>query len=69
MRLAKSEALVRTLANGALVKDAKALQALLAIMRATGLIAEEAAVDPSPQLDPEDDALIADFLRRHGAER
>jgi len=67
--LAKSEALVRTLVNGALMKDAKALQALLAIMRATGLIAEETAIDPSPELDPEDEALIADFLRRQGQGR
>jgi Family of unknown function (DUF5681) len=64
--LPKREALVRTLVNGALMKDAKSLQALLAIMRATGSIAEEPAPAPAQELSPEDETLIADFLRRHG---
>jgi Family of unknown function (DUF5681) len=65
-KLPKREALVRTLVNGALMKDAKSLQALLAMMRATGLIAEEPVALPAQELSPEDETLIAEFLRRHG---
>ena len=64
--LPKREALVRTLVNGALMKDVKALQALLTVMRATGLISEEPEAAPPQELSPEDQALIADFLRRAG---
>lgn len=65
-RLPKREALVRTLVNGALMKDAKSLQALLAMMRATGSISETLESDPPQELSPEDEKLIADFLRRNG---
>jgi len=64
--LPKREALVRTLVNGALMKDVKALQALLTLMRATGLISAEPEAAPLQELSPEDEALIADFLRREG---
>ena len=64
--LPKREALVRTLVNGALMKDVKALQALLAIMRATGLISEEPEAAPPQELSPEDEVLIADYLHRNG---
>ncbi len=64
--LPKREALVRTLVNGALMKDVKALQALLAIMRATGLISEEPEAAPPQELSPEDEVLIADYVRRKG---
>ena len=63
--LPKREALVRTVLNGALMKDPKALQALLAMMRATGLISDQPDATPPQDLGPEDQALIADFVRRH----
>jgi hypothetical protein len=64
--LPKREALVRTLVNGALMKDPKAVQALLALMRATGFVSNEPDGAPSQEPSPEDEALIADFLRRNG---
>ena len=65
-KLPKREALVRTLLNGALMRDAKAVQALLALMRATGFVSNEPDGAPQPEPSPEDDALIADYFRRYG---
>ena len=64
--LPKREALVRTLVNGALMRDAKAVQALLALMRATGFVSNEPDGAPQPEPSREDDALIADYFRRYG---
>jgi len=64
--LSKRDALVRTLVNGALMKDPKAVQALLAFMRATGFVSNEPDVAPHQEPSTEDDALIADYFRRHG---
>ncbi len=67
--LPKREALIRTLVNGALMKEAKTLQSFLALMRATGLISDEPEAATPLELSPDDQALIADFVRRVGQGR
>ena len=56
--LSKRDALIRTIVNGALMKDPKAVQALLALMRATGFVSHEPDGAPSGS-QPRGRALIA----------
>lgn len=67
--LTKGEAVVRTVVNGALRKEPKALQAFLALGRATGFISDEPEAATPPELSPDDEALIAEFFGREGRGR
>jgi hypothetical protein len=60
------EALVRTTLNRALKGDPRAVNALMALIRTTGLAGEEPEVAEAEALTQDDEALLADFLRRHG---
>ena len=60
------EALVRTTLNRALKGDPRAVNALLALIRTTGLAGEEPEAAEAGALTQADEALLAGYLRRHG---
>jgi Family of unknown function (DUF5681) len=60
------EALVRTILNRALKGDPRAVNALLALIRTTDLAGEEPEVAEAEAWTQDDQALLADYLRRHG---
>jgi hypothetical protein len=60
----KLNGLITTTVNRALKGDAKALAALISMMRSVGMIGEVLEVADAQPFTADDDALIADFLRR-----
>jgi Family of unknown function (DUF5681) len=66
-RMSAMEALVRTLRARAFKGDPKAIASLIALARLSGLTESDEATADLLQ-GPEYDAMIADFLARHGIE-
>jgi hypothetical protein len=62
----RMDVLVRTLVNDALQGKAKAVVNLIALLRVTGLGSEEAIAPESAPSRSEDEAVLHEFLRRHG---
>jgi uncharacterized protein DUF5681 len=63
----KLDAVIVTMVNAALKGDAKAQASLMAMMRSLGMTGEPPpATNPEP-FTPDDQSLIADYLRRHGS--
>ena len=60
------EALVRTILNRALKDDLRAFNALMALIRTTDLAGEEPEVAEAEAWTQDGQALLADYLRRHG---
>jgi hypothetical protein len=60
------EALVRTIENRALKGDLRAVNALMALIRIAGLAGEEPEAAEAGALTQADEALLVDYLRRHG---
>ena len=60
------EALVRTILNRALKGDLRAFNALMALIRTTDLAGEEPEVAEAEAWTQDDEALLANYLRRHG---
>ena len=60
------EALVRTIENRVLKGDLRAFNPLLALIRTTGLAGEEPEVAEAEAWTQDDEALLVDYLRRHG---
>jgi hypothetical protein len=61
----KLDGVILTMVSGALKGDAKAQASLITVMRSIGIMGEAPEiVDPQP-FTPNDDAVLADFLRRH----
>ncbi len=59
------EALVRTILDRALKGDPRAVNALMALIRTTGLAGEEPEAAEAGAWTQDDEALLADYLRRH----
>jgi hypothetical protein len=64
-KVTKQHALVATITNTALKGDHKALMAFLNLMRAVGLAEEAPEVNPHGPVTPNDEELVASFLRRN----
>ncbi len=64
--LSKLDGVVLTTVNKALHGDAKALTALIALLRSVGLTAEMPEPTGTEPVTTHDDDIIADFLRRRG---
>jgi hypothetical protein len=60
----KLDAVIMTMVNAALKGDAKALASLITVMRSVGMIAEVPEVADAQPFTADDDAVLADFLRR-----
>ena len=60
----KLDAVIMTMVNAALKGDAKALASLITMMRSVGMIAEVPEVADAQPFTADDDAVLADFLRR-----
>jgi hypothetical protein len=64
--LTKLDAIVLTMVNGSVKGDPKAQASLLAWLRLYGMTDEAPEANPSEPLTANDEALVADYLRRHG---
>ncbi len=64
--ITKLDAVILTIVDGALKRDAKTLVSLLALLRAVGMTAEAPAATHREPVTSDDDAILADFLVRHG---
>jgi hypothetical protein len=65
--LPKLDGVVLTMVNKALQGDAKALTALIQLIRSLGMTEEIPEPTSTEPVTAHDDEIIADFLRRHGA--
>jgi hypothetical protein len=65
-RVPQSEALVRSILNRALKGDLRAFNPLMALIRIAGLAGEEPEAAEAGALTQADEALLVDYLRRHG---
>ena len=66
--LTKLDAVILTMVTSALKGDAKAQGALIAVMRSLGMTGEPPPSTDQKPFTADDESLIADFLRRRGAE-
>ena len=57
---------MRVTFNNALRGDAKALAAFIQLVRPTGLMDEEPELSSAESISAEDEAILAEFLERHG---
>jgi Family of unknown function (DUF5681) len=64
--VSRLDAIVRVTVNNALKGDPKAIAAFIQLIRPAGLMEEEAEVSSGEPVRAEDDAILADFLARHG---
>jgi Family of unknown function (DUF5681) len=62
--LTKLDGVILTMVNGALKGDAKAQASLMAMMRSVRMIGEAPDVADAQPFTTDDDAVLADFLRR-----
>jgi Family of unknown function (DUF5681) len=62
--LTKLDAVILTMVSGALKGNAKAQASLITVMRSVGMIAEAPEATNSQPFTANDDAVLADFLRR-----
>ena len=62
--LTKLDGVVLTMVSGALKGDAKAQASLITVMRSLGMIGEAPEVVDAQPFTANDDAVLADFLRR-----
>jgi hypothetical protein len=62
----KLDGIILTVVTNAIKGDPKAIAPLLAIMRSTGMVGEAPEAAEPQRLTADDEALLADFLRRHG---
>ena len=67
-RVSKLDALVQVTINKALKGDLKALAAFVQLARPTGLMDEEQVTTPQESVSADDEAIVAQFLARHGVE-
>ena len=68
-KLPRIDVVVRTVVNHALQGDAKAMQNLIVLIRTFGgpaLAGDEVGAETAAVVTPEDEALVAGFLRRFG---
>jgi hypothetical protein len=66
--LTKLDVVILTMVSGALKGDAKAQAALITMMRSLGMIGEAPDVADAQPFTANDDAVLADFLRRQTPE-
>jgi hypothetical protein len=62
--LTKLDGVILTMVSGALKGDAKAQTSLITMMRSLGMIGEAPEVADAQPFTANDDAVLADFLRR-----
>jgi Family of unknown function (DUF5681) len=67
--LTKLDGVILTMVSGALKGDAKAQAALITLMRSAAMIGGAPEVADAQPFTADDDALIADFLRRQTSQR
>jgi hypothetical protein len=67
--LTKLDGVILTIVSNALKGDAKAQASLITIMRSLGMIGEAPAVADAQPFTANDDAVLADFLRRQTPEQ
>jgi hypothetical protein len=60
------DAIIRVTFNNALRSDAKALAAFIQLARSAGLMDEEPELSSTKSISAEDEAILADYLERHG---
>jgi hypothetical protein len=61
----KLDGVILTMVSGALKGDAKAQASLITVMRSIGIMGEAPEIVDLQPFTPNDDAVLADFLRRH----
>jgi Family of unknown function (DUF5681) len=66
--LTKLDGVILTMVSNALKGDAKAQASLITVMRSLGMIGEAPAVADAQPFTANDDAVLADFLRRQTPE-
>jgi Family of unknown function (DUF5681) len=64
--ISRLDAIVRVTINNALKGDVKAFAAFIQLIRPTGLMDEEAETSSQNVVGTEDNAILAEFLARHG---
>jgi len=64
--VSRLDAIVRITINNALKGDLRALAAFIQLIRPTGLMDEEPDTQSQETVSGEDEAILAEFLRRHG---
>ena len=64
--ITKFDGVILTMTNGALKGDAKAVAALMSLLRSLGMTDEAPQVSDTEPFTNNDEALVADFLRRRG---
>ena len=62
----RMDAIVRLTINKALQGDAKSLAAFIQLLRSTGLMDEAPETPSRDTISADDDAILAEFLQRHG---
>jgi Family of unknown function (DUF5681) len=66
--LTKLQGVILTMVSGALKGDGKALASLMTLLRSLGMTDEAPEAPHNESVTANDEALIADYLRRHGTE-
>jgi hypothetical protein len=64
--VSKMDAIIQVTFNNALRSDPKALAAFIQLARSTGLMDEEPELSSTESISAEDDAILAEYLERHG---
>jgi Family of unknown function (DUF5681) len=64
--VSRMDAIIRVTFNNALRSDAKALAAFIQLARSAGLMDEEPELSSTKSISAEDEAILADYLERHG---
>ena len=64
--VSKMDAIIQVTFNKALKADAKALVAFLQFVRWTGLMDEEPELSSTESISAEDEAILTEYLERHG---
>jgi uncharacterized protein DUF5681 len=64
--VSRLDAIVRLTINRALQGETKSLAAFLQLLRPTGLMEEKPETLPQESVSAEDEAILGDFLARHG---